>query len=393
VLTAIFYLNPIALMAAHSILTESVCLAALYAASAEVVRITVRNERMIPACIWFCGWIAIAFLTKHIGIMFGAMLPAALLTRCVRSWWVTDRPAVAANMRGIALACGGLITVALGILQVENATMRALGIEPRSILGRAFVYRLSGAVSTYLYLTADELKAVISRLEAGTKEAQIARDLRLMYTDPAPWVGAYQAVLLEVQQACPTCPSGKIHAQADRRLNAASAYALKSMDPDLLRDAVLRTAVYFVPTLHTGSLYPFAIWGWGEPYLYDSKREQFNPAHLATWFAVGPRFAWRANAAADGMTNSIGFASAAVALMTLLIPALRRRLLPAATGLFAGTLFYAFASSVVTVWTPRYSALVGITGLVSVVLLCHEILARKLEGHRGGHEAPALGQS
>jgi hypothetical protein len=337
----VLYLNPIALHSVHSLLTEGLFLAALYALLAEMARIVLRNDPFGPACLRFCLWLTLATLLRHTGLILGAALPAAMALRL-------DHRRAAAALAGVGL-------VWLFSSGLDRAVTEEIGAEPRTVTGRNFIYRIAIGSQEYgyLFMTAAELEAAVRRLKAATSDARIIQALEVMHQTRNPWVEGFSRMRTIIETETPGLTQGAALAETDRRLNAASIHAIMRMDAALMRDSVMRTVQYLAPQLiYHRTIFPTGAFVPASAEVLDSGTGQFNPKDYAPAFLLGPK----AIGTLRGITHAQLEMSAWLAAAALIGALVRRGpALVFVVALLSTTLVYAFLSSVVAVWSQRYS--------------------------------------
>lgn len=247
--------------------------------------------------------------------------------------------------------------------------MLAAGTEPRSAVGRAFVYRLSpGSIAhseargwpTYLPgYDRRSLAATVERLKART-DAETAKVLDIIATAPTPWVGAFAGLVAENKRRCPECTQAQLQARTDRDLSRVMMLATLDPDPAYLADTLLRIGQYLLP-FHvdhskTRVAREFAANPW------------FSYADIVAGFPVG----WEAIEQAIGPLL-VALRSWAFPLCVLIVAWARlRRREPAmaalALGCLATAVVYAALMSVVTVYIRRYGLFVDQLALAAAMI-------------------------
>src|SRR5262249_13817484 len=127
------------------------------------------------------------------------------LSRRTRKQLVQSRLPVEAKY----LLCG-LVAVVLVNQFVKTEAMRLFDIEPRSAIGRAFVYRLSpGRMQGEVELGAHqffhseaERSSIIDELKKGAKDDTLRRVIEIIGRTPHPWVEPWNAVERFVRTEC-----------------------------------------------------------------------------------------------------------------------------------------------------------------------------------------------
>jgi hypothetical protein len=281
----------------------------------------------------------------------------------------------------MTIALIGVVCVQVATLFVANAIMLSRGVEPRSILGRAFVYRLAeGSLSAWpggVFMTRDEHDELIRRLKSSTTDEVLLRTIDIVATTSEnSWVPAFNRVQDEVAACASCCNWAKNKskcrwAESDRRLNQVARLALLSFDPVLMRDGALRTGQALAPFFVSPPFYPDPAWlswkrlsdSWS---LAGSSRERFDgtamvshfPWHLGTDFSIIINLAQQLRGI---------MVLAAIGLLAILLP-IARNAIPVCLGLLSAAIAYAAMVSLVTVYVPRYGLPLDLSALFAILV-------------------------
>jgi hypothetical protein len=284
-----------------------------------------------------------------------------------------------------------------------------------------FVYRLEeGSLSTPLlmrqqqggiFMTRAEHDELIRRLKASTADEVLLHTIDIVATTrDYSWVPAFNRVLDEVAACARCCKPGSAvkfreqfyerlmqgtmiglgevvgarryaddernesrcrWAETDRRLNQVAWLALRSFDPVLMRDAVVRTGEVLAPFFVMPPFYPDSAWfSWkalGQTWTFPApSREGFDgPAmvkhfrwHLNTDFAIIINLARQLR----GIMVLV-----AIGLLAILLP-FARNAIPLCVGLLSAAIAYAAIVSLVTVYIPRYGLPVDLLALFAILV-------------------------
>jgi hypothetical protein len=370
--TTLLYMNPVTLFSTHSLLTEALVTPALFAAFAEAIPLLVWRNGSIWHLALFFLWVAIAALVRHIGILLGLMLPTGYVLEALYRACKKDRIGALRGARAFAACTVGMVVAALLVHGTSVLVMRSLDIEPRSILGRAFVYRLTpgslGVGAGGIFVGHDEFMGMLERLKARAVDPDIVATLRIIETSGYTWVDPFNRVQKHLESKCPTCATPiDIWAQTDDLLTRTALYVLLTPDWVLFKDATVRTAYSVAPGLVDPSraIAP-QLSGWRTADLSSvAATKQFDARALQS------SFVWRA--AAD-----LGIVISAVLKMRMLtVPTCFAAALAflfwarqAAVLIFASFLTIialAAAGSLSTVYLVRYGILLDQIAIVAVV--------------------------
>jgi hypothetical protein len=375
---ALLYFQPFMLVFTHSVLTEGLSFALLCAATAELVKFSRFDGRHRAALARFYLLIGIASLIKHVFIVFvGAPFGCVLvmsLSRHTRERLVQGQPLVEAKH-----LLFGLVGV-LAVTQVmTNEAMRLMDIEPRSAIGRVFVYRLSpgrtpgevGFGAHQFFRSDAERSAIVEELKERADDDTLRRVIDIVGRTRKPWVDPWNAVERFVTTEClaDVCQRHP-WAVTDELLNSVARHAIVSADVRLWRDVGLRILQFVAPML------------------VDSERQ----------WAICQRIGCESNETVVGLSSStlvtyplrierdlglviaIGYIFAELGgllglLAVAVITVRMKQILVIPTTLLASGLIYAIAVSVVTVYLPRYGDVVWLVALLATIVAVLELQA------------------
>jgi hypothetical protein len=378
IVAALLYFQPFMLVFTHSVLTEGLSFAFLCGATAELVKFSRFDGSHRGALVRFYLLIGAASLTKHAFIVFiGAPLGCVLimfLSRHTRKQLVSQRQ----FLLEATYLLFGLAGVILVSQFVTNEAMRLFDIEPRSAIGRAFVYRLSpGRLQGEVKLGAHqffhndaELGSIVEGLKKGTKDDALRRVIEIVAHTPNPWVEPWNAVERFVTTEClaDVCQQQHPWVVTDKLLNSVALHSIISPDPRLWRDVGLRT-LQFVSPLLTGNV------------VFDSPGLNETVSGLSS-STLGSYPLWFGRdldvvIAAAKIFSELGglWALLAVAVITLRM----RRVLVVPTTLLASGLLYAVAVSIVTVYLPRYGDVVCLIGVLATLVSVGDLVRQDEE--------------
>jgi hypothetical protein len=278
----------------------------------------------------------------------------------------------------MTIALIGVVCAQVATQLVADMIMLSRDVEPRSMLGRAFVYRLAESQLDYdkLFMTRDEHAELIRRLKTSTADEVLRRTVDIVATTQEnTWSTAFNRVTYEVD-ACANCCKGSsntsrcLWAETDRRLNQVAWLALLSFDPVLMRDAALRTGEVLAPPF-----YPHQTWpSWGQPPSWEQLRLRVDPPSNERFDgpAMVKHFRWHLGTDFSIVVNLAQqlrgvMVLAAVGLLTILLP-FARNAIPLCLGLLSAAIAYAAIISLVTVYVPRYGLPVDLLALFAILV-------------------------
>jgi hypothetical protein len=354
----------------HSVLTEGISFALLCAATAELVKIAKFDGAHRAALARFYLLIGLASLIKHVFIVFiGAPLGCVLimfLSHDTRKRLVVQRRLLV-EARYLLF---GLVAVVLVNHFVTNEAMRLFDIEPRSVVGRAFVYRLSpgrmqGEVEfgTHQFFQSDaERSSIIQELKKRTEDDTLRRVIDIVGRTPNPWVEPWNAVERFVTTECvaDVCKQQHPWVVTDELLNSVARHSIVSTDIRLWRDVGLRTLQLVSPLLTDAKI------------AFESPSPSLNESIVglssSTLSSYPLQFGrdFGEAIAADYIFAELNGLLALLAVVLVILRA--RRILVVPITLLASGLIYALAVSVVTVYVPRYGDVVSLIGVLATLV-------------------------
>jgi hypothetical protein len=375
IVAAILYFQPFMLAFTHSVLTEGLSFALLCAATAELIKFSKFDGAHRAALVRFYLFIGTASLIKHvfivfIGAPFGCVL-ITLLSRHTRKQLVQRELLVEAKYLLL-----GLVGVMLVNQFATNEAMRLLDIEPRSAVGRAFVYRLSPGrmqgevkLGAHQFFHSDaERSSIVEELKKGAKDDTLRRVIDIVGRTPNPWVQPWNAVERFVTAECvaDVCQQQHPWVVTDRLLNLVARHAIVSADPRLWRDVGLRT-LQFVSPLLTGANFLF------EP---PPRLNETVVGLSSTTLGSYPLQFGRDLDVVIAAGNIFSELGGLLAFLAIAVISLRmKRVLVVPTTLLASGLIYALAVSVVTVYIPRYGDAVCLIGVLATLVVVVDLQA------------------
>jgi hypothetical protein len=380
VVAAILYFQPFMLVYTHSVLTEGLSFALLCAATAELVKFSRFDGAHRAALVRFYLFIGAASLTKHVFIVFiGAPLGCILimfLSRHTRKRLVAQgEPLVEAKY-----LLFGLAGVILANQCVANEAMRLFDIEPRSAIGRAFVYRLSPDPDPdHQYFRTDaERASIVEELKKGVEDDILRRVIEIVGRTPNPWVDPWNAVEGFVANEClaDVCQQQNSYVVTDKLLNSVARHSAISADLRLWREVGLRTLQFVSPLLTDGERTWQEIRSYFGNHSFElSLNEEIVGLSSSTVssypFQLG-RDLGLLYFVRDIFTELGG---GLLWLFPVAVVTLRmKRILVVPTTLLANGLIYALALSVVTVYIPRYGDVVSLIGLLATLVAVMDLL-------------------
>ncbi len=371
--------SPPTLLAAQTILSEGLWNPLVIAAAAFGARFLAHGERPLRSLAMHFLVLCLAMLVRYPGVVFLAMLPLALvalgLSRAVRGRRIA---ALLLHARAaVVVGCIGL--VALGVVSAaKRAVVTAYGAEPRSVVGRAGMYRLCHA---YLHpfegMSRQDLDEVVQDLERRAGDPRIRRALEIIASSDSPWVEPWNRVRAEVvEPAFPQYSREQTSAPTDRIVNEVAWLTFTSTDLRMLRSVLLR-AVRF---LHFGPQ-PSPTLRWAmDSFAGRAEREYLREGpHAGVTAArdVGKLrragvlfYAAKATRPWQGRLLWLGIAGLAVLAMAR---GRFGRRASTATGIAASAVIYAVLVAVATVYVARYSDIVIVLEACAAALLLSEL--------------------
>lgn len=341
---AVLYLNPVTLGLTNAIVSESLAAPALYCALAEAVPVLVWRRRERRYIALFALWMGIAALIRHPLVVLAAVLPIGLFLDGIRA--LVLRARLQTTIRALGVSLAAIAVVIVGVSVVELAVENALGVEPFSVPGRAFTYRLAFAdLNNGMLPGLDQasLRDVIEKMKRSTDDPQLRQTIDLVAAIE-PWHETWIKVISQVAAPhCTGCRAQRINGNADRLLNRVMMLALLGDYPSLWKDALLRTGIF----LHPGNAY------WTGQSMQLTASGTFDPAAIEGSF-LWPGRDFEALLRPSAMFLGRNLFLAACVVAAVLVVLRRRWALFSCSALLAAAL-YALATSVVTVYVPRYA--------------------------------------
>ena len=115
----------------------------LLLALGPAVPILLYRDWALNRVIWFFVWIALATLSRHAAIAFGLLLPIGLAWQAIGEL-LSGAPRLArTTLQRMTIALIGVVCAQLAFSLIADVIMLSHNVEPRSKLGRDFVYRLA----------------------------------------------------------------------------------------------------------------------------------------------------------------------------------------------------------------------------------------------------------
>lgn len=386
IVAAVLYLNPFVLICVHSILSESLTAVFLLAAVGVVVPILLYSKWSLGRVVAFFVIATLGILTRHVALAFTFLLPVGIVFLAIMAF-ISHRPLnLGLTLRRLSIALAGILCAHFAANAVAFIVMEARGVEARSVIGRAFVYRLAeGALASppalpggQLFMSREEHAGLIQRLKSAADNGDLRHTIGVVAKSGYSWVGAFNRVSEEVrlcESCCGATPSGRcLWAETDRRLNRVARHALLSFDTVLLRDAAIRTGVFMFPFFVAPPFYPdnTAWFSWrllrSEWGLQGPVRERFDGPSLAENFRwhSGDEFRAIINLAGQLRGVMVIIAIATIILIVLFVASV---VIPFISALVVTFLTYAAMISIVTVYVPRYGLFIDILALIIMVIM------------------------
>jgi hypothetical protein len=378
---AILYLNPFTLTCVHSVLTEAPMVIFLLLAMGSAVPILLYGEWALNRVVWFFVWIALATLSRHAAIAFALFLPAGLAWQAIGEWLSGRQCFARVTAQRITIALIVVVCAQLAVSLIADVIMLSGKVEPRSVPGHFFVYRLAeGSRSAWpggTFMTRDEHDELIRRLKSSTTDEVLLRTIDIVATTPEnSWVPAFNRVQDEVA-ACASCcnwtkkKSKCRWAETDHRLNQVARLALLSFDPVLMRDAILRTGQMLAPFLVSPPFDPdprWVNWKWlSTPWdLTGQSTKRFDGPAMVKHFRwqLGTDFSVIINLAQQLRGIMV---LAAIGLMAILLP-FARHAIPLCLGVLSAAIAYAAMISFATIYVPRYGLPLDLLALFAILV-------------------------
>jgi hypothetical protein len=385
---AVLYLNPFTLSSIHSLLSEAPTTIFLLMALGSAVPILLYGDWGLNRVAWFFVWIALATLSRYAAIAFAFLLPAGLAWQAICEW-LSHRTRIAhTTLKRMAIALIGVVCAQIAVSLIADKIMLWRDVEPRSSLGRAFVYRLAeGSLSKLpgddppgfgrVFMTRDEHADLIRRLKASTTDKVLLQTIDIVASTPEySWVPAFNRVDYKVTTCASCCKHVRNEtrcqwAETDRRLNQVAWLALLRFDPVLMRDAALRTGEILAPFFVRPPFYPDPAWfSWkGLSHSWKTEKvstERFDAPAMSRHFRwhLGTDFRIVINLAQQLRGIMV---LAAIGLLTILLP-FARKAIPLCLGLLSAVIAHAVMISLVTVYIPRYGLPVDLSALFAVLV-------------------------
>jgi hypothetical protein len=380
---ALLYFQPFLLVFTHSVMTEGLSFALLCAATAELVKFSRFDGGHRAALARFYLFIGAASLIKHVFIVFvGAPLGCVLimfLNRRTRKQLVQGQPMVEAKHLLL-----GLVGVMAVTQVVTEEAMRLFDIEPRSAIGRAFVYRLSpgrmqGEVTfgAHQFFRSDaERSSIVEEMKEGAEDDTLRRVIDIVGRTRKPWVDPWNAVERFITTEClaDICLQQDPRAVTDKLLNSVARHAIVSADVRLWRDVGLRTLQFVSPMIVDSER------AWFHVQFFANRPQMLNETVVGLSSSTLVTYPLRIERDL-GVVIGIGYIFAelggllglfAVAVITVRM----KQILMIPTTLLASGLIYAIAVSVVTVYLPRYGDVVWLVALLATLVAVLELQAR-----------------
>ena len=386
----LIYFFPPMFVYTHSVLTESISFALFIFAAAEMGRIARSSDGQRSALIRFFIFIGLSVLFKHVFVIFAGMPIGWLLIMSLTK----ENRAQLAQRFGLAEAkilIGGLVAVLFVPLWMNNMFMKYYDIEPRSILGRAFVYRLSDGMQfnnpqherhkrAQFYENSAARKAIIDDLIVKTSDETQKKALRVLAEAKGPWVDPWNGVYRLVQLECQKRPCNRsLYAQTDIVLNQIARDAIFTTDPRLWRDSLMRTAAYLLPASVTPLRSIEVLKLLKNPFSFS--RVKIN--NLSSKIYPGLNFDTLSGyymyiSGADNFFTIIKLAMYeiffVIILFSIFISSLVfRRVFPLPIAFVGGACLYAICVSTVTTFIERYVDVLMILYLLALIALISEI--------------------
>jgi hypothetical protein len=384
IVAAVLYFLPFMMVFTHSVLTEGLSFAFLCAATAELIKFSKFDGSHRVALARFHLFIGVASLIKHVFIVFvGAPFGCVLIMLLSRHTRKQSQSRLRVEARYLLF---GFVAVVLVNQFVTNEAMRLFDIEPRSAIGRAFVYRLSPGrlqgevkLGAHQFFYSDaERSLIIDQLKKGATDDTLRQVIEIIGRTPNPWVEPWNAVERFVTTECLAVVCQQQHSWivTDKLLNSVARHSIVSADPRLWRDVGIRTLQFVSPLLTDANVV------FDTPWL----NETVVGLSSSTLGSYPLQFTRDLDVliVAGNILSELGglLALLAVAIITLRM----KRILVVPTTLLASGLVYALAVSVVTVYTPRYGDVVCLIGVLATLVAVVDLqaLMRRSRATLGG---------
>lgn len=375
---ALLYLNPITFLMSNSLITESLTSPVLYALIGKSL-VTLQNPSPRFSDVTACMVIALlGAIVRFPFIITIAVLPVAIFIRAVLS--AADRPAACGKqlINAIAIVILAAVTVALPASLITNFATIQVGAEPRSILGRAFIYNLLGTrtLDRPVDWVVTKDMAEMAPAIAAKADRETANDiLSFAESQSKTWVTDQNRLTFEELDKCKNCTVTMGYAAADRRMNKAAMTVIASLDPIFIKHVGLRIRQYLAlftfsyaqtkpiddfdgqfdnPTLNYDTI--------KQEFSFKSMRDLCKFEDIISYFVR--MYGWVATVIFSSIFLSVRRTPATLVAFSLMI---------SATG-------YGIAMSVLTVYIDRYGQsldLLTLTSGIIVVIYLSDICARR----------------
>ncbi len=367
--------SPPTLLAAQTVLSEGLWNPLVIAAAAFGARFLTPTERPLRSLAMHFLVLGLAMLVRHPGAVFLAMLPLALVSLGV-SRAVREHRIVAFLLHAraaVIVGCMGL--VALGVVSaVRRAEIKAIGAEPRSVFGRAGIYRLSPAwLHPFEGMSRQDLDEVVRDLDRRADDPLIRRALDIIAASDTPWVEPWNRVRAEVvEPAFPHYSWKQTLPPTDRIVNEVAWLAFTSTDLRMLRGVLLRA----VRLLNFGPHDTWRLQATMDAFARRAEREYLREGphagvtaarHVGKLRRSGVLF-YAAQVARPWQGRLLWLGIACLAVLATARGRFGRRA-SAAAGIAATAVIYALLMAVATVYVPRYSEVVIVLEACAAALL------------------------
>ncbi|RYG38731.1 MAG: hypothetical protein EON93_01475 [Burkholderiales bacterium] len=244
---ALLYLNPITFLMSNSLITEALTSPVLYALIGKSL-VTLRNPSPRFSDVMACmGLALIGAIVRFPFIITIAVLPIAIFARALLC--TGTRPSARARqlINATAIVIVAVVTVAIPAGLITNFATTQAGAEPRSILGRAFIYNLLGTRTLDRpldWVVTKDMGEMAPAIAARTDRETANDILSFAESQSKTWVTDQNRLTSEELDKCKDCTATMGYAAADRRMNKVAMTVITSFDSIYMKHVALRVRQY-----------------------------------------------------------------------------------------------------------------------------------------------------